>query len=248
MPLLTLPPVSRKTIQTSVAVLRRDVGDVRQTHPATAAQPQPSPIERLSLAEKVRAELLRRILDGTIRPGERIIELRVAEEFGTSQAPVREALRALEVLGVVEASRNRGARARLLNSRELAEISDVRAELEGYAAGLAASRFKGNTTELEAHVDTMRRAAKAGDVRRFAEANAAFHRLIVHSAGNAMLLDIWSLLDVKAHTVMNVLRSQRDLALVADSHVPIIEALNAGDARAARRATRAHVIGNKLRQ
>jgi DNA-binding GntR family transcriptional regulator len=127
-----------------------------------------------------------------------------------------------------------------------AEISDVRAELEGYAASLAASSFKRNTVDLEALVETMRRAAKAKDVRRFAEANTDFHRLIVSSAGNAILLDIWSLLDVKAHTVMNVLRSQRDLTLVANSHVPIIEALNAGDARAARRTTRAHVIGNKL--
>src|SRR5579859_5534989 len=155
-------------------------------------------IERQSLADRLRAELLRRILDGAIRPGERIIELRVAEEFGTSQAPVREALRGLEVLGVVEASRNRGARARVLSTRELAEISDVRAELEGYAASLAASWFKGNATELEDHVETMRQAAKVGDVRRFAEANTEFHRLIVRSAGNAVLLDIWASLDVKA--------------------------------------------------
>jgi len=235
-------------MQIRVAVPRSDVHAVSQAHVEAAAERHPSPIERRSLAEKVRAELLSRILDGTIRPGERIIELRVAEEFGTSQAPVREALRGLEVLGVVEASRNRGARARVLSSRELAEISDVRAELEGYAASLAASRFKGNTAELEAHVETMRRAATAGDVRPFAEANTDFHRLIVETAGNATLLDIWSQLDVKAHTVMNVLRSQRDLTLVANSHTPIVDALNAGDAQAARRAARTHVVGNKLRQ
>jgi DNA-binding GntR family transcriptional regulator len=240
--------MSRKSIPTSVAVLRSEVRAEGLAHADAAVPPHPSPTGRLSLAEKVRVELLTRILDGTIRPGERIIELRVAEEFGTSQAPVREALRALEVLGVVEASPNRGARARVLDSRELAEISDVRAELEGYAASLAALSFEGNTAELEAYVETMRRAAKASDVRRFAEANAAFHRLIVRFAGNATLLDIWSLLNVKAHTVMNVLRSQRDLSLVADSHIPIVAALNDGDARAARRATRAHVIGNKLRQ
>lgn len=203
-------------------------------------------IERQSLADQLRAELLRRILDGAIRPGERIIELRVAEEFGTSQAPVREALRGLEALGVVEVSRNRGARARVLDSRELAEISDVRAELEAYAAGLSAPSFKDDTTQLEAHLAAMQEAAKRHDVRAFAEANAEFHRLIVYAAGNATLLDIWSLLDVKAHTVMNVLRSRRELSRVAQSHVPIIEALNAGNARAARRATRAHVLENRL--
>ena len=213
-----------------------------------SARARSSPVERPSLAEKVREELLKRILSGTIQPGERILELHVAEELGTSQAPVREALRALEVLGVVETTRHRGARARLLSGHELAEISDVRAELEGYAASLAAPRLKGKTTELEACVDAMQRAAKARDVRRFAEANAKFHRLIVRTAGNETLFEIWSRLDVRAHTIMNVLRSERDLTVVARSHLPIIAALKAGDARAARRATRAHVIGNRLPQ
>lgn len=210
-------------------------------------RPHVAPIKRPSLADQVREELLRRILQGDIRPGERIIELRIAQELGTSQAPVREALRALDALGVVAASRNRGTYARVPDAGELAEISDVRAELEGYAASLAAPRMKGNTVALEACVSAMRRAAKARDVRGFAEANAKFHRLIVQTAGNAVLLEVWSRLDVKAHTVMNVLRSQRDLASVALSHLPIVEALRQGDARAARRTTRAHILGNKVK-
>src|SRR5216683_765907 len=66
-------------------------------------------IKRPSLAETVREEILGRILSGEIQPGERIVEMRIAQELGTSQAPVREALRALEVIGVIESSKNRGA-------------------------------------------------------------------------------------------------------------------------------------------
>jgi DNA-binding GntR family transcriptional regulator len=213
---------------------------------ATARDGRVRRIEKPSLTERVREEILRRILDGEIAPGERIIEMRVAQELGTSQAPVREALRALEVLGVIESSRNRGARVRMLEARELAEITDVRAELEGYAAGLASTRLKGDTAGLEVHIMTMRRAAKAKDMRRFAGANARFHRAIMEATGNATLLDIWTQLDVKAHTIMNVLRGHRDLTSVAESHWPIVAALKSGDARAARTAIRRHILGLKL--
>jgi DNA-binding GntR family transcriptional regulator len=206
----------------------------------------PTRIEQPSLTDRVREEILRRILNGEIEPGERIIEMHVAQQLGTSQAPVREALRALEVLGVIESSRNRGARVRMLEARELAEITVVRAELEGYAASAAAGRLKGSTGELEKHVMAMRQAAKTRDMRRFAAANARFHRSIVEATGNATLLEIWQQLDVKAHTIMNVLRGHRNLATVAESHCPIVEALRSGDSRAARKAIRKHILDLKL--
>ncbi|HUZ63328.1 MAG TPA: GntR family transcriptional regulator [Acetobacteraceae bacterium] len=218
---------------------------VQPSGTALPAAPRTTQIERSSLADAAREEILRRILDGEIQPGERIIELRLAQELGTSQAPVREALRALEVLGVVECSRNRGARARLLDSRELAEISDVRAEIEGYAASLATKRLKGDTAELETHLAAMLNAAGTADVRRFAEANHRFHRHIVETAGNATLFQIWIQLDVKVHTVMNVLRSHKDLRDVALSHQPVIDAIRARDARAARLALRHHILGHR---
>ncbi|HTO46864.1 MAG TPA: FCD domain-containing protein [Burkholderiales bacterium] len=194
----------------------------------------------------MRGEILRRILKGEIEPGERIVEMRIAQELGTSQAPVREALRALEALGVVESSLNRGARVRMTETKELVEITDVRAELEGYAASLASRPLKGRTAELERQVTAMKRAAKVHDMRRFAEANTAFHRYIVAATGNATLLDIWTTLDVKGHTIMNVLRGHRDLTRVAESHRPIIAALKSGDARAARAALRKHILALKL--
>lgn len=205
-----------------------------------------NPIHRPSLAWTVREEILARILQGDFRPGDRIVEMRIAQELGTSQAPVREALRSLEMLGLVESSRNRGARVRMLDAKELAEITDIRAQLEGYAATLAATRLKRDAALLEAQIDAMHRAAKTGDMRTFAEANSAFHRIIVQATGNATLLDIWTRLDVRAHTIMNVLRGHRNLATVAESHRPIVDALRHGSSRTVRRALLHHILGLRL--
>ena len=98
-------------------------------------------IPRGVLSDAVKDRLLEQIVDGTYPPGSRIVETRVARELGTSQAPVREALRDLEALGVVEISPFRGARVRRPGLEELLEGYVVRAELEAMAVRLALPRL-----------------------------------------------------------------------------------------------------------
>ena len=100
-------------------------------------------IVRGVLSDAVKERLLEGILDGTYPPGSRIVETRVARELGTSQAPVREALRDLEALGVVEISPFRGARVRRPSLDELLEAYVIRAELEALAARLAVPGLDG---------------------------------------------------------------------------------------------------------
>jgi DNA-binding GntR family transcriptional regulator len=166
--------------------------------------------------------------------------------MGTSQAPVREALRELEVLGIVESSKNRGTRICAPSPRELAEIYDVRAELEGYAASVIAGSFGGLGT-LKDCIAEMTRCAERSDINGFAEANANFHRTIVAASGNQTLLDIWSRLDVKSRTTVNIVRTARDLKAVARSHQPIVRALESGNASQARSELRKHVLSYKPR-
>ena len=100
-----------------------------------------STVTRIVLREQVKGRLLERILSGELRPGDRLVETRIAQELGTSQAPVREALRDLELLRFVESEPFRGSRVRGISPEELAEIYPVRAALEhGPAAALAARR------------------------------------------------------------------------------------------------------------
>jgi DNA-binding GntR family transcriptional regulator len=142
---------------------------------------EPGSVTRTVLREQVKELLLERILAGVYRPGDRLVETRIAQELGTSQAPVREALRDLELLRFVESEPFRGARVRAVSAAELAEIYPVRAALEEVAAREAAVRLDGAVADLEADVDAMRQAAAAGDLRGFVEHDVRFHRRIVEA-------------------------------------------------------------------
>src|SRR5947209_4717619 len=78
-------------------------------------------VRRDCMRDQIRKELIKRIVDGTYRPGDRLVELQVAREFNTSQAPVREALRELEALRLVESETYRGTRVREISRREMKE-------------------------------------------------------------------------------------------------------------------------------
>ena len=90
----------------------------------------PAPLAHSMLSARVKDRILRWILEGQLPPGSRIVETRVARQLGTSQAPVREALRDLATLGLVEMHPYRGARVRIPDAGELVEAMEVRGELE----------------------------------------------------------------------------------------------------------------------
>src|SRR3954452_5840943 len=100
-------------------------------------------IARTVLREQVKDVLVQRILRGELQPGERLVETRIAQELGTSQAPVREALRDLELLRLVESEPFRSARVRAFGDAELVQIYPVRAALESLAAREACQRLGG---------------------------------------------------------------------------------------------------------
>ena len=122
----------------------------------------------------------------------------------------------------------------------------MRAELEGYAASVVAGSFGGLGT-LKDCIAEMTSCADRSDINGFAEANANFHRTIVAASGNQTLLDIWSRLDVKSRTTVNIVRTARDLKAVARSHQAIVRALESGSASQARNELRKHVLGYKPR-
>ncbi len=202
-------------------------------------------LSRASLSEQIRDRLLARIMEGTLKPGDRLVELKIAAEMETSQAPVREAIRELEAIGIVESMRNKGSRVRVIGDDELKDMYDVRAQLEGYAAELAARRKAPIAADLDACIEDMKKAARKKDSAAFAEHNSTFHRLIVDAAGNVILADLWETLNVKVRTFVNVTRSQLDLNEIALSHAEIVDAVASGSAAKARKAAEQHVLGNK---
>ena len=200
-------------------------------------------VNRTMLREQIKDVLLQRILDGDYGPGERIVETRVADEFGVSQAPVREALRELEILRLVVSEPFRGARVKEARPEEVLEAYPVRAALEEVGARAAAPRLAGRVEPLAGEVEGMRAAAADEDLRRFAAHDVGFHRLIVEASANRTLMELWEALHVDLRTKFTLIQRLEDLAEVAESHVPVMQALDAGDAKLAGRRVREHIEG-----
>jgi DNA-binding GntR family transcriptional regulator len=198
-------------------------------------------LARRVLADQVKERILEGILNGHYPPDSRIVETQVARELGTSQAPVREALRGLEGLGFVEITPFRGARVRRPSRREIVEAYAVRSTLEALAAQLAVPRLTDAAlTGLEAHVTAMQAAATDGDGHRVAEADARFHGLIVELADNATLEKVWRSLEPFSRTYLTLVVPGADPHWSADLHVPILAALQRRDAEGVVAALRAH--------
>src|SRR5258708_13404188 len=99
------------------------------------------PVDRRVFRDEIREQLIEDILSGRLPPGTRIVETRLAQQFGVSQAPVREALRDLALFGFVVSSPFRGTQVRQISPEELLEIYPIRAALEGVAARAPATRI-----------------------------------------------------------------------------------------------------------
>ena len=199
-------------------------------------------VTRSMLRDQIKDVIIERILDGVYGPGDRIVEIRVAEEFGVSQAPVREALRELELLRLIVSEPFRGARVRSITAEELAEIYPVRAALEEVAARGAAPVLAGRVEPLRAEIEAMRAAARAADVHEFTTHDVGFHRLIVEASGNRTLQELWQSLHVDLRTTITLIKRVEDLMQVAESHVPVLEALDSGDPELAAERLRAHIV------
>jgi DNA-binding GntR family transcriptional regulator len=200
-----------------------------------------SAVSRVVLREQVKELILQRILTGIYAPGDRLVETRIAQEFGTSQAPVREALRDLELLRFVESAPFKGARVREISDEELVEIYPVRAALEELAAREAAVRLDGRVDALEAELDAMHRAADDGDLHMQVVHDVDFHRLIVEAAGNRILQDVWGYLRIESRTIITAVRTGMDGHEIAELHRPVLDALRDRDPDRAGAALRRHL-------
>jgi DNA-binding GntR family transcriptional regulator len=198
-------------------------------------------LSRSVLADQIKERLLEGILSGDYPPDSRIVETQVARELGTSQAPVREALRGLEAIGVVEIAPFRGARVRRPSRREIIEAYAVRLALEELAARLAVPRMgDADLAELAACFDEMESAAAAGEGHRVAQADARFHGRIVDLADNETLARLWRSLEPFSRTYLTLVVPGADPQWSADLHAPILEALRRRDAEAVVKALRHH--------
>jgi DNA-binding GntR family transcriptional regulator len=187
-------------------------------------------LQRDSMAERVKQDLLRRITSGELQPGARLVELHIARELNTSQGPVREALCELEGLELVVTEPYKGSRVREVTPEDIREAYVVRATLETLAGQLAAPRFQGEVDDLRKAATKILNAARKKNIADYARQDMLFHRLIVEGAENRILLRTW-----------NSLAFEVDLLTVQEAHWKIIDALEAGDGNLAGELLRKHI-------
>ena len=196
---------------------------------------------RHCMSDRIREALALQIYEGQLQPGDRLVELDLARQFDTSQTPVREALRELESLRLVESQPYRGTRVRAVSPREMAEAYAVRGVLEQLAAELAAPRFEPHLASLRQSVKLLIEAAAQGDGHSYATHNFAFHLLIVEAADNQVLLQTWQSLAFETRMRLSVARSSADdIVRRLDIHEEILQALAVGDGITAGRLLREH--------
>lgn len=196
-------------------------------------------MHRVSLPDQIKDLLLGRIVEGSYPPGHRLVETAIARQIGVSQGPVREALRQLAGMGLVQFEANRGCRVKQVDQREIDEVSLVRAALEETAARLAAAR-RSDTAPLIAEVDGMAAAAATDDRQAYVRHAMRFHRLIVMASGNRVLLSTWDSLAIEGRTAQLVLMPGFDMASGAEEHRHILAAIAAADPAAAGDLSRQH--------
>lgn len=195
------------------------------------------------LSTSVKKLLLDRIMRGHYKPGERIIELQLSKELGTSQSPVREALRDLAAIGIVTIHSRRGARVRLPTGKELSDISLVRSEIDALAATLAAPLLDEDVLgQLRETYAEMERHHADGNHVELTQSDAQFHRLIVTTSANQAIQHVFDQLEPFARTFITLTLPKANVTSIIGEHQLILDALEKRDASLAARRAREHQL------
>lgn len=202
------------------------------------------PVEkRARAAAEIVAALERKILSGELAPGERVDEVSVADSFGVSRTPVREAILELAAVGLVEQRAHRGAFVADVTLEEIFDVYEVLAELEGLCARLAARRMdEGERTELRALHEEMGALVSPEHRERYMALDYKFHGLLIHGARNHALLDHISLCMKRIAPVRRTsMEMVRNMQVAHEEHGQLVDAVVNGDGERAERIMTGHV-------
>ena len=201
------------------------------------------------LVARVRTELERMIMSGELNGGDRINENLLAEQFGVSRGPIREACRALSPEGLLTAIPNRGTFVREIVLSEALELYDIRSALDDLMGRTLAERISDQQLgELEALVCQMDAAAAATDMDRYYPANLAFHDCLLRYVGNGRLERLYGSLIKELHLFRRRgLLEEGSMRISNEEHRRVLVFLTKRDTIRAGLAMRAHVMAAKHR-
>ncbi len=205
------------------------------------------PVRQPPLGEQLLDQLRALIVQGELAPGTHLVEGWMAERFGVSRGPVRDALRQLEIEGLVE-TRKRGVAVRGLSDADLVELYAVRGALESLAVREAIARLaEADWSPIDEAVAVMRAAAAEADPARFASADLDFHSGFYTIAANRRLGATWALHRPLFAAMLSVTNTDRDLEPVAQDHADLSAVIRSGEIAPALAALTVHLDGSCAR-
>lgn len=192
---------------------------------------EPAKIRRRTLHSEIVDAIRDMIVDGQLEPGQKIPEKDLCDQFDISRTPLREALKALAVEGMIELLPQRGARVAVLGEEELVELFPIIAAMEALAGELACDRV--TDVQIEAIRQMHERMVLAfdqSDRLEYAALNRAIHMAIFDAAGNAALVALYRNLELKIRNIRHTMRQHAgDWKQALDDHYEMLDALAARD-------------------
>lgn len=202
-----------------------------------------------TLREKILETIREAILKGDLKPGEKVAEPELAERFGISRTPIREAFRQLESEGYLTVIPRKGAVVAALSERDVQEFYAIKSILEGYAAELAAKKLSDkDLAKLEAINKKLKEIAEEGDVKAFYRVHNEFHETFLKAADNSKLYELIQHLGMKFSRLrMASLSVSGRMAISVAEHDKLLDAFRRHDAKSAENLVKkTAAIGGKV--
>jgi len=202
-----------------------------------------------TLREKILETIRDAILKGNLKPGEKVAEPELAERFGISRTPIREAFRQLESEGYLTVIPRKGAVVAALSQRDVQEFYAIKSILEGYAASLAAGNLTDKEIQrLETVNNKLRSLAEEGDVRSFYRVHNEFHEIFLKAADNSKLYELIHQLGMKFNRLrMASLSVNGRMEISVEEHDKLLDAFRHKDSETAENLVKTTaLIGSKI--
>lgn len=203
--------------------------------------------DRATLADRIYDRLETEILAGQLEPGSRLLIVPLAKRFGTSQAPVREAIRRLTEEGLAVTEPYVGTVLKVPTWSEVEEIYQLREELEAFAVRRIMVNPKVSFRSdhpIKRALRELQRAVRTGAAMDIVDADMEFHRAVCTEARSALTLELWSLITKRLRGARLSFESRRpddQLSTVVERHQSLVTALESGDVTLAEQAFREHL-------
>ena len=183
------------------------------------------------------------ILEGDLKAGQRLMEVQLAEQLGVSRTPIREAIRKLELEGLVVMLPRKGAYVANMSFKDLIDVLEIRSSLEGLAASLAAERLREeDISDLERVAKEFEKSVREADIDNVLKKDVEFHEKIFLMANNKKLYQLITSLWEQVHRFRVTYVSNYDASLsLVDEHNRILEAIKSGDCELAKKYATEHI-------